>query len=92
MFTTWLFTGGKKAANPCLKILVHASSGFPGGLVVKNLPANARDASSVPCWEDPLEKEVATHSNILDCEILWTEEPGRLQSMRSQESQTWVSD
>ena len=31
--------------------------------------------------EDPLEKEMATHSSILACEIPWTEEPGRLQSM-----------
>ena len=31
-------------------------------------------------WEDPLEKEMATHSTILAWEILWTEEPGGLQS------------
>ena len=31
--------------------------------------------------EDPLEKEMATHTNILVWEIPWTEEPGRLQSM-----------
>ena len=35
-------------------------------------------------WEDPLEKEMATHSSILDWEIPWTEEPGGLQSMGSQ--------
>ena len=35
-------------------------------------------------WEDPLEKEMATHSSILAWEIPWTEEPGRLQSMGSQ--------
>ena len=35
-------------------------------------------------WEDPLEKEVTTPSSILAWEILWTEEPGRLQSMGSQ--------
>ena len=35
-------------------------------------------------WEDPLEKEMATHSSILAWETLWTEEPGRLQSMGSQ--------
>ena len=34
--------------------------------------------------EDPLEKEMATHSNILAWEIPWTEEPGELQSMESQ--------
>ena len=33
--------------------------------------------------EDPLEKEMATHSSILACEIPWTDEPGRLQSMGS---------
>ena len=33
--------------------------------------------------EDPLEKEVATHSNILAWRIPWTEEPGGLQSMES---------
>ena len=35
-------------------------------------------------WEDPLEKEMATHSSTLAWKILWTEKPGRLQSMRSQ--------
>ena len=39
-------------------------------------------------WEDPLEKEMATHSNILAWRISWTEEPGRLQSMGLQESDT----
>ena len=37
-------------------------------------------------WEDPLEKEMATHSSILVWEIPWTEEPGGLQFMGSQES------
>ena len=35
-------------------------------------------------WEDPLEKEMGTHSSILAWKILWMEEPGRLQSMGSQ--------
>ena len=35
-------------------------------------------------WEDPLEKEIATHSNILAWEIPWTEEPSGLQSMELQ--------
>ena len=42
--------------------------------------------------EDPLEKEMATHSNILAWEIPWTEEPGRLWSMELQKSQTQLSD
>ena len=35
-------------------------------------------------WEDPLEKEMVTHSSILAWRIPWTEEPGRLQSTGSQ--------
>ena len=35
-------------------------------------------------WEDPLEKEMATHSSTLAWKSPWTEEPGRLQSMGSQ--------
>ena len=42
--------------------------------------------------EDPLEKEMATHSSILALEILWTEETGGLQSMGSQKSQTQLSN
>ena len=42
--------------------------------------------------EDPLEKEIATHSSVLAGEIPWTEEPGRLQSMRLQKNQTGLSD
>ena len=42
-------------------------------------------------WEDPLEKEMATHSSILAWRIPWMEEPGRLQSAGSQ-SQTQLSD
>ena len=42
--------------------------------------------------EDPLEKEMATHSSVLALEIPWTEEPGELQSTGSQKSQTQLSD
>ena len=62
--------------------------GFPGDSVVKNPSANARDIGSVPRWEDPLEKEMATHSSILAWKIPWTEESSRLQSMGLPESQT----
>ena len=54
------------------------------GLAVRNLPANVEDAGSIPDQEDPLEKEMVTHSNIPAWEIPWTEEPERLQSMGSQ--------
>ena len=43
-------------------------------------------------WEDPLEKEMTTQSSILAWEIPWIEEPGGLQSMGSQRSQTQFSD
>ena len=42
--------------------------------------------------DDPLQKEIATYSNNLAWEILWTEEPGGLQSIKSQKSQTQFSD
>ena len=48
---------------------------------------NARDVGFLGL-EDPREEEMATHSSILTWEIPWTEEPGGLQSMGSQKSQT----
>ena len=45
--------------------------GFPGGSVVKNLPANAGDTSLIPGSERPPEKEVTTHSSLLAWEIPW---------------------
>ena len=38
----------------------------------------------IPHWDDPLEKEMATHSSILTRKIPWTEESGGLQSMEPQ--------
>ena len=52
--------------------------GFPGGSVVKNLPANVGDTSFSLGLEDPVKKERATHSTILAWEILWPEEHGGL--------------
>jgi len=48
--------------------------------VVKNLPANQKMQVRSLGGEDPLEKEMATHSSIPAWRIPWTEEPGRLQS------------
>ena len=45
------------------------------------LGSNSKWPSFDPCREDPLEKEMATHSNMLAWEIPWTEEPGRLWTM-----------
>ena len=65
-------------------LLLMLSQGFS---VVKSSPANAgyiRDAGVRPLGqEDPLEKDVATHSIILAWRIPWTEEPGGLQSVAS---------
>ena len=60
----------------------------PGGSAVKNLPAMQETQVRFLDWEDPLKKEMATHSSILAWEIPWTEEPGRLQSMGLKESDT----
>ena len=49
--------------------------------MVKNLPAMQETQVRFLGWEDPLEKEITTHSNILAWRIPWREEPGRLQSM-----------
>ena len=54
-------------------------------LVVRNLSANAGDVRFMQVqslgWEDPLEKDMATHSSILAWRITWIEEPGGLQFM-----------
>ena len=60
--------------------------------MVKHLPAVQQTWVRSLGWEDPLEKEMATHSNILSWKIPWTEEPGSLQSMGVTKSQTWLSD
>ena len=60
--------------------------GFPGGSVVKNLPVKQETWVQSLGQEDPLEKEMAAHSCILAWKIPWTEEPGGLQSIGSQES------
>ena len=55
--------------------------------MVKNLSAMQETQESRVrslCWEDPLEEEMVTHSSILAWKILWTEEPGGLQSMALQ--------
>ena len=52
--------------------------------MVKCLPAMKETWVRSLGWEDPLEKETATHSSTLAWKIPWMEEPGRLQSMGSQ--------
>ena len=79
--------------NPCNHMASFSShefahprgtSGFPVAQMVKNLPTKQEIGVRSLGLEDPLGKGMATHSNILAWKILWTEEPGRLQSMGSQ--------
>ena len=67
--------------HACMHRLVNS---LPGGSVVKNLPIVQEMWVRSRGQEDPLEKEMATHSSILPWEIPWTEEPGGLQSTGSQ--------
>ena len=66
--------------------LVFDSMGFPGGSMVKTLLANSGASGLIPRsgrslgLEDPLEKEIATHSSILARKSSWTDESSRLQS------------
>ena len=66
-----------------LHLFVYCS-GFLVAQRLKHLPAMRETWVQSLGLEDPLEKEMATHSSILTMNILWTEEPGRLQSMESQ--------
>ena len=61
--------------------------------LVKNLPAMQETQVQSLGHEDPLEKGMVTHSSILAWRIPWMEEPGRLQSMRSQRVRhDWVTN
>ena len=57
---------------------------FPGGSTVKNPPTVQEMEVQSLSWGGALEKEMATHSGILACEIPWTEGPGGVQSMGMQ--------
>ena len=67
---------------------VDKTEGFPGGSVVKNLLAMQETRVGSLGQEDPLEEGMAIYSSVLAWRIPWTEEPGGLQSMGSQESDT----
>ena len=58
--------------------------GFPGDSAVHHPPAKQEMWVQSLGQEDPLEKEIATHSSLLAWRIPWIEEPGELQSMGSQ--------
>ena len=72
--------------NPTKNVKISLSyivTGFPIGQWIKNPPTMQQTQETRVRslgWEDPLEKEMATHSSILAWEISWTEEPSGLQS------------
>ena len=87
--------------DPLLKVLsfgfcdstspILFSSSLEVAQTVKHLPAVRETRVPAVGWEDPLEKEMATHSSALAWKIPWTEEPGRLQSMGVTKSWTRLS-
>ena len=78
----------REASNALLSAFVLIQPSFLWASLVaqlvKNLPAVQETQVRSLGWEDPLEKEMATHSSILAWKISWTEKPGGLQSMGSQ--------
>ena len=75
-------SAGKKGSdgpNKVVKLTSCAEESFPSGSVVKNSPAKQEMWVRSLGQADPLEKVIATHSNILAWEIPWTEEAGGLQ-------------
>ena len=72
--------------------LVIWSYGFPGRSSVKKPPANSRDMVRSLVQEDPLEKDIATHSGILPWKILWTEEPGGLHTVHEVPKESLLSN
>ena len=72
----WILGGGSE------------EGGIPGGSGVKNLPAMQETWVRSLGGENPLKEEMATHSSILAWRIPWTEEPGGLQFVGLQESDT----
>ena len=87
--------GEKRAHNSCCKISALKKVSPSTSLVAqtaKRLPPMQETQVQFLGREDPLEKEMATHSSSLAWKIPWAEDPGRLQSMGSQKSQTWLND
>ena len=88
-FSGWnpqVYSGNRSASNSACpgSVLTRYKYIIWGEMVaqmVKNLPAKQKIWARSLGWEDPLEKGMATHSNILAWRMPWTEEPGQLQSM-----------
>ena len=59
---------------------------------IKNPPAMQERRVQSLDWDNPLEQKIATYSSVLAWEISWTEEPGGLQSVGSQKTQTQLRE
>ena len=81
-FGPWLGKIPRAAEQP--KPVLLSLGDIPGGSDDKESICNTGDPGLILGWEDPLEKRMATLFSILAWRILWTEEPGGLQSMGSQ--------
>ena len=81
IYFIWEFFINKHHINPLKLVCVTYRMGFPGGSVVKNPPAMQKTWIQTLGLQDSLEKKMTTHSSVLAWKILWTEEPGGLQSM-----------
>ena len=82
LFKCWDWWYHTCTKRPWKVLLLHKGT-FPGGSDSKESVVRETQVRSLG-GEDPLEKRIATHSNILAWKIPWMEEPGRLQSMGSQ--------
>ena len=80
------------AAAKSLQILSSKGSNKNANELRKIISRNAGLRRLKDHLEDPLEKEMSTHSSILAWETPWTEEQGRLWSMESQKSQTGLNE
>ena len=84
---------GKESEKENMYLQVYEASSMAQW--VKSLPAT-QETQEMQVWslsqEDPLEKEMATHSSILVWKTPWTEEPGGLQSEEPQRGQTQLND
>ena len=83
-----------KPQNPkCLlfEIQTIIEMSYPGGSAIENLTTMQETGVRSLGGEDALAEEMATHSSVLAWEVPWTEEPGGLQSMGLQKSQTGLS-
>ena len=77
----------------CIEKPLCIFRGFPSSPVAMTLHFPLQGAwGLIPGWEDPLEKQMETHSSILAWKIPWTEEPGGLQSMGLQRVGTILSN